>query len=56
MLVIEKPKTQIIRGRGHIKHNKRYVKGRGFVDIITTASKLIPQIASATSGLVTIGK
>jgi len=56
MLVIEKPKTHIIRGRGNVKHNKRYVKGRGFVDIITTVSKLIPTIASATSGLVTIGK
>ena len=56
MLVIEKPKAHIIRGRGCVKHNKKYVKGRGFVDVITTVSKLIPTIASATSGLVTIGK
>ena len=56
MLVIEKPKTHIIRGMGRVKNNKKYVKGRGFVDIITTVSKLIPTIASATSGLVTIGK
>ena len=56
MLVIEKPKTHIIRGRGNIKHNRRYVKGRGFVDMITNASKVISPIASTTSDLITVGK
>ena len=46
----------MIRGRGHVKCNKKYIKGRGFVDMITQASKVISPIASTTNDIVTIGK
>ena len=56
MLIIQIPKGHMIRGRGHVKCNKKYIKGRGFVDMITQASKVISPIASTTNDIVTIGK
>ena len=56
MLIIQIPKGHMIRGRGHVKCNKKYIKGRGFVDMITQASKVISPIASTTNDVVTIGK
>ena len=35
---------------------KKYIKGRGFVDILNMVSKIAKPIASTTTSAVTIGK
>ena len=56
MLVIKQKKKHLIHGRGCVKCDKQYIKGRGFVDILNTISKIASPIASATNSAVTIGK
>ena len=38
------------------KMRKKYIKGRGFVDVLNMISKIASPIASTTSSAVTIGK
>ena len=56
MLVIKQKSKHIVHGRGCIKCEKKYIKGRGFVDILNMVSKIAKPIASTTTSAVTIGK
>ena len=56
MLVIKQKSKHIVHGRGCVKSEKKYIKGRGFVDILNMISKIASPIASATTSAVTIGK
>ena len=55
MLVIKQKSKHIVHGRGCVKRKKKYIKGRGFVDVLNMISKIASPIAS-TSSAVTIGK
>ena len=56
MLVIKQKSKHIVHGRGCVKCEKKYIKGRGFVDVLNMISKIASPIASATTSAVTIGK
>ena len=56
MLVIKQKSKHIVHGRGCVKCEKKYIKGRGFVDILNMISKIAKPIASTTTSAVTIGK
>ena len=56
MLVIKQKSKHIVHGRGCVKCEKKYIKGRGFVDILNMVSKIAKPIASTTTSAVTIGK
>ena len=56
MLVIKQKSKHIVHGRGCVKCEKKYIKGRGFVDVLNMISKIASPIASTTSSAVKIRK
>ena len=56
MLVIKQKSKHIVHGRGCVKCEKKYIKGRGFVDVLDTISKVAAPLASAYTSAMTIGK
>ena len=56
MLVIKQKSKHIVHDRGCVKCEKKYIKGRGFVDVLNMISKIASPIASTTTSAVTIGK